>query len=299
TDCALLPLHDALPIYALRAAIIAEERVVLAVLREVTDLLRPAQEAIAALHEMCVALDTLHARASWAADCNAEVPQQTGIGGRLALQGARHPLLLARGIDVVPFDLVMDETERTLLISGPNTGGKTVLLKTVALAVLLVQSGVVPPLGPDSAVPHLTSLFVDIGDHQSIAADLSTFSAHVAELRKILDTADAGALVILDEVGSGTDPAEGGALAMAVLEELTTRRTLTIATTHLGALKSLAGRIPGVVNGSLQFEAATLSPTYRFTKGIPGRSYGLAIARRLGVDSSVLEAAEAHVPEVE
>src|SRR5690606_2689776 len=161
---------------ALRAAIIAEERVVLAVLREVTDLLRPAQEAIAALHEMCVALDTLHARASWAADCNAEVPQQTGIGGRLALQGARHPLLLARGIDVVPFDLVMDETERTLLISGPNTGGKTVLLKTVALAVLLVQSGVVPPLGPDSAVPHLTSLFVDIGDHQSIAADLSTFS---------------------------------------------------------------------------------------------------------------------------
>jgi DNA mismatch repair protein MutS2 len=284
---------------ALRAAIIAEERAILAVLRELTDLLRPAQEAIAALHEMCVVLDTLHARANWANDCDAEVPEQTGIGGRLALQGARHPLLLARGIDVVPFDLVMDETERTLLISGPNTGGKTVLLKTVALAVLLVQSGVVPPLGRDSAVPHLTSLFVDIGDHQSIAADLSTFSAHVAELRKILDTADAGALVILDEVGSGTDPAEGGALAMAVLEELTRRRTLTIATTHLGALKSLAGRVPGVVNGSLQFEAATLSPTYRFTKGIPGRSYGLAIARRLGVDQSVLELAEAHVPEME
>lgn len=284
---------------ALRAAIIAEERAVLAVLRDVTGLLRPAHWSIAALHEMCVALDTLHARATWANDCDAEVPQQTGVGGRLALHGARHPLLLARGIDVVPFDLVMDESERTLLISGPNTGGKTVLLKTVALAVLLVQSGIVPPLGAESAVPHLTSLFVDIGDHQSIAADLSTFSAHVAELRKILDTADAGALVILDEVGSGTDPAEGGALAMAVLEELTTRRTLTIATTHLGALKSLAGRIPGVVNGSLQFEAATLSPTYRFTKGIPGRSYGLAIARRLGVDSSVLEAAEAHVPEVE
>lgn len=284
---------------ALRSAIVAEEREILLVLRELTDLLRPTRQALAALHEMAVAVDTLAARSAWAFDIAGEVPAITDRGGALKLVAARHPLLLARGIDAVPFDLEMDATERTLLISGPNTGGKTVLLKAAGLAILLAQSGVVPPVASGSTVPIVTAVFVDIGDHQSLAADLSTFSAHVAELRRILDGADDGALIILDEVGSGTDPAEGGALAMAVLEELTRRGALTLATTHLGALKSLAGRVPGVVNGSLQFDAATLSPTYRFTKGIPGRSYGIAIARRLGVDWAVLAAAEAHVPEAE
>ncbi|HEY8062661.1 MAG TPA: Smr/MutS family protein, partial [Gemmatimonadales bacterium] len=148
-------------------------------------------------------------------------------------------------------------------------------------------------------LPMMRRMFVDIGDHQSLAADLSTFSAHVATLRRVLDAADDATLILLDEIGSGTDPAEGGALAMAVLETLTERRAFTLATTHLGALKTLATRIGGVVNGSLHFDAATLSPTYRFTKGIPGRSYGLAIARRLGVDRDVLAAAEALVPDAE
>jgi DNA mismatch repair protein MutS2 len=284
---------------ALRSAFVAEEREVLLVLRELTELLRPARRELVALHEMSVTVDTLVARASWGFDVAGEVPEITGRGGDLRLVNARHPLLLARGIDAIPFDLHMPRAERTLLISGPNTGGKTVLLKAAALAILLAQSGVVPPVALGSSMPIVTAVFVDIGDHQSLAADLSTFSAHVAELRRILDSADGGSLVVLDEVGSGTDPAEGGALAMAVLEELTRRGALTLATTHLGALKSLAERVPGVVNGSLQFDAATLSPTYRFTKGIPGRSYGLAIARRLGVDAAVLAAAEAHVPEAE
>lgn len=284
---------------ALRSAIVAEEREVLLVLRELTELLRPVRRELAALHEMSVTVDTLAARSAWGHDVAGEIPEITGRGGALKLLGARHPLLLARGIAAVPFDLDMNPGERTLLISGPNTGGKTVLLKATALAILLAQSGIVPPVAMGSSVPIVTAVFVDIGDHQSLAADLSTFSAHVAELRRILHGADSGALIVLDEVGSGTDPAEGGALAMAVLEELTRRGALTLATTHLGALKSLAGRVPGVVNGSLQFDAATLSPTYRFTKGIPGRSYGIAIARRLGVDPAVLAAAEAHVPEAE
>ena len=284
---------------ALRSAIVAEEREVLLVLRELTELLRPVRRELAALHEMSVTVDTLAARSAWSFDVAGEVPQITGQGGAMRILGARHPLLLARGIDAVPFDLDMNQFERTLLISGPNTGGKTVLLKAAALAILLAQSGIVPPIAQGSSLPIVTQVFVDIGDHQSLAADLSTFSAHVAELRRILDGADGGALIVLDEVGSGTDPAEGGALAMAVLEELTRRGALTLATTHLGALKSLAGRVPGVVNGSLQFDAATLSPTYRFTKGIPGRSYGIAIARRLGVDPAVLAAAESHVPEAE
>ncbi len=284
---------------AMRAAVIDEERETLKVLRDLTELLRPARPAIAALHAMAVDVDGISARATWALVSAGEVPLMHDAGGALALRDARHPLLLARGTSVVPFDLVLDPGERTLLISGPNTGGKTVLLKATALMLALAQSGIVPPVGAGTELPVVHQMFVDIGDHQSLADDLSTFAAHVVELRRILDGADASTLVVLDEVGSGTDPAEGGALAMAVLETLTRRGVLTLATTHLGALKTLASRTPGVVNGSLQFDAATLSPTYRFTKGIPGRSYGIAIARRLGVDPNVVAAAEALVPEAE
>src|SRR6266536_2327925 len=150
-----------------------------------------------------------------------------------------------------------------------------------------------------SSFPVFTAVFADIGDRQSIAASLSTFSAHVAVLRSILDGAGPGSLVLLDEIGSGTDPAEGGALAAATLKTLTRRRAITLATTHLGALKQLAAETVGIVNASLQFEAVTLTPTYRLLKGVPGRSYGLAIARRLGVAEEVLAEAERGVPDAE
>jgi DNA mismatch repair protein MutS2 len=284
---------------ALRSAVVAEERAVLAVLRDLTQRLRPIEPLLAAHHDCCVAIDSLVARARWAYNANASVPTIHPAGGALRLNVARHPLLIAKGIVAVPFDLTLDAGEHTLLISGPNTGGKTVLLKTVGLAIALAQSGLVPPVGPDSIIPMIDRLFVDIGDHQSLAADLSTFAAHVASVRQILDYSERGTLVLLDEIGSGTDPAEGGALAAAVLESLTSRGALTLATTHLGALKLLATRVDGVVNGSLHFDAETLSPTFRFAKGIPGRSYGLAIARRLGVSSEVLRNAERLVPEAE
>ena len=200
---------------------------------------------------------------------------------------------------VVPFDLDMHADEFTILVSGPNTGGKTVLIKAVGLLTLLAQSGIVPPIGPHSSLPVFTEVFADIGDRQSIAASLSTFSAHVAALREILDRAGSGSLVLLDEIGSGTDPAEGGALAAATLKTLTRRRAITLATTHLGALKQLAAETVGIVNASLQFDAETLTPTYRLLKGVPGRSYGLAIARRLGVAEDVLAEAERGVPDAE
>jgi DNA mismatch repair protein MutS2 len=171
-----------------------------------------------------------------------------------------------------------------------------VLLKAVGLLAAMTQAGIVPPVGSGTRLPIFTGFFTDIGDRQSIAADLSTFSAHVATLRRILDGADGGSLILLDELGSGTDPAEGAALAWAVLEALTRRGALTIATTHLGTLKTLASSVPGVVNGSLEFDPAGLSPTYRFTKGVPGRSYGLAIARRLGLDPALVDRATARVP---
>jgi DNA mismatch repair protein MutS2 len=223
---------------------------------------------------------------------NGFVPE---IGGHLKIRSGRHPLLE----HPVPFDLELYPDEFTILVSGPNTGGKTVLIKAVGLLALLAQSGIVPPIGPHSSLPVFTEVFADIGDRQSIAASLSTFSAHVAALREILDGAGPGSLVLLDEIGSGTDPAEGGALAAATLKTLTRRRAITLATTHLGALKQLAAETVGIVNASLQFDAETLTPTYRLLKGVPGRSYGLAIARRLGVAEDVLAEAERGVPDAD
>ncbi len=311
---------------ALRAAEVDEQREVLQVLRDLTELLRPHRDAIAAAWEMCVAFDDLCARARYAVEVNGFAP---AIGtGPLEIRNGRHPLLASPpnplsagrrggtmerghvpplhdvergtgGEAVVPFDLVLAPDECTVLVSGPNTGGKTVLIKAVGLLCLMAQSGIIPPLGPQSTLPIFTGVFADIGDRQSIAASLSTFSAHVAVLRDILEHAGAGSLVLLDEIGSGTDPAEGGALATAVLQTLTRRRAVTLATTHLGALKQLAAETVGIVNASLQFDGETLTPTYRLLKGVPGRSYGLAIARRLGIAGDVLEIAERVMPKVE
>ena len=278
---------------ALRAAELDEQREVLQVLRDLTELLRPHRDAIGAAWEMCVAFDDLCARARYAVEVNGFAP---AIGtGPLEIRNGRHPLLVG-GEVVVPFDLVLAPDECTVLVSGPNTGGKTVLIKAVGLLCLMAQSGIIPPLGPQSTLPIFTGVFADIGDRQSIAASLSTFSAHVAVLRDILEHAGAGSLVLLDEIGSGTDPAEGGALATAVLQTLTRRRAVTLATTHLGALKQLAAETVGIVNASLQFDGETLTPTYRLLKGVPGRSYGLAIARRLGIAGDVLEIAERAMP---
>jgi DNA mismatch repair protein MutS2 len=284
---------------ALREAQVAEQRETLRVLRELTDLLRPSLPALRATFELVVAVDDLVARAQYAHACDAQVPVVNRAPAALVIRNGRHPLLLAAGTAVVPFDLELAPGEHTLLVSGPNTGGKTVLLKGTALMAALAQSGVVPPLGAGSCLPAFTRYFADIGDRQSIAASLSTFSAHVQALAAILTEADEASLVLLDEVGGGTDPAEGAALAAAVLAALTARGATTLATTHLGALKDLATHTAGVVNGSLEFDGTTLAPSYRFRKGIPGRSWGLAIARRLGIPEAVLGDAEARVPAVE
>ncbi|HEX9704847.1 MAG TPA: Smr/MutS family protein [Gemmatimonadales bacterium] len=282
----------------LRSREAAAQREVLRVLRELTELLRPQRDAIAAAWDMCIAFDDLCARSRYAVEVNGFAPEMGD--GPLAIRLGRHPLLSSTsGGEVVAFDLELAPDEWTILVSGPNTGGKTVLIKAVGLLSLLAQSGIIPPLGSGSRLPVFHSVFADIGDRQSIAASLSTFSAHVAVLRDILTHARAGSLVLLDEIGSGTDPAEGAALAGAVLRALTRRHAVTLATTHLGALKQLATQTVGIVNASLQFDAETMTPTYRFLKGVPGRSYGLAIARRLGVDPAVTSEAERAVPDVE
>ncbi len=284
---------------ALREAEARAVREELKVLRDLSDLLRPFGVELRALHALCVTVDDLAARAKWAVEMDGHAPAVSGAPADLVIVHGRHPLLLAQAQEVVPFDLTLQGAERCILLSGPNTGGKSVLLKAVGLHVALAQSGIIPPVGPGSGLPVFSQLFADIGDRQSIAANLSTFSAHLARLRVILEAAEDTTLVLLDEVGSGTDPAEGAALAGASLQALTRRGAVTLATTHLGALKRLATVTPGIVNASLQFDAATLRPTYRLVKGVPGRSYGIAIARRLGLREDVLAEAEAQVPEAE
>ena len=277
-------------------ALEAEEREeVERILAELTESIRPLRDGMIASLEALVALDVLYARARFAEELGCSpadfVPAQEGF----SLRNARHPLLLARGGDVVPFDLEMAASERTLLLSGPNTGGKTVLLKAVGLISALAQSGIPAPVGAESRIPIFDDCFADIGDEQSIQASLSTFSAHLRNLGEILANATAESLVLIDELGSGTDPAEGAALGGAILDALTARGVFTIATTHLGALKLLATENSGVVNGSLQFDSVALAPTYRLIKGIPGRSYGLSIARRLHLPEDVLQRAEARI----
>ena len=277
----------------------AESAEVERVLRELTDELRPLHGTIAEALDALVELDSLYARARFAVEFRCAPAELGPPHDGCVIRDGRHPLLLAQGQPVVPFDLELLPGERTLLVSGPNTGGKTVLLKAIGLMSALVQAGVPVPVGPESRVAVFDDVFADVGDEQSIQASLSTFSAHVKNLAEILSAATSASLVLIDELGSGTDPLEGAALGGAILEELTRRRTLTVATTHLGALKELATEIDGVVNASLQFDPVELAPTYRLIKGVPGRSYGLSIARRLRLPEDVLARAEERVPKVE
>jgi DNA mismatch repair protein MutS2 len=275
---------------------IEEQREVDRVLRELTDGLRPHHAEMSGAYDALVALDSLYARARYAIDAQCAVVTFCAPAEGLAIVDGRHPLLLARGVPVVPFDLTLAPAERTMLVSGPNTGGKTVLLKAIGLLAMMAQAGVPAPVGATSRLPVFDDVFADVGDEQSIEASLSTFSAHLKNLGEILRLASDGSLVLVDELGSGTDPSEGAALGGSILETLTRRGTLTIATTHLGQLKLLATEVEGVVNASLQFDAVQLAPTYRLLKGVPGRSYGLSIARRLALPEDVLQRAEARLP---
>ncbi|MHB1223137.1 MAG: endonuclease MutS2 [Gemmatimonadaceae bacterium] len=276
-----------------------ELREVERILAELTLRLRPHREALADTLDALVELDSLYGRARFGREFECGAVELCRPHDGFDIRRGRHPLLVAQGVPVVSFDLAMLADERTLLVSGPNTGGKTVLLKAIGLISALTQSGVPAPVAEGSRIALFDDFFADVGDEQSIQASLSTFSAHIKNLAEILEASTSASLVLVDELGSGTDPMEGAALGGAILEELTRRRTTTIATTHLGALKELATEVPGVVNASLQFDSVALAPTYRLIKGIPGRSYGLSIARRLALPERVLVRAEERVPQTE
>ena len=262
------------------------------------------QRTIAAATE----IDVLQARARLSMLVDGIEPALAS-DGRLELRAARHPLLLpalrrhlgdaagedaSPGRDPVPVDVLLIPPVSVLVITGPNTGGKTVALKTAGLLMLMAQAGLLIPAAEGSQIPVLRSLFADIGDEQSIAQSLSTFSGHIANIVAMDRSLELPALVLLDEAGAGTDPVEGGALAMSIIEHFRTRGALVIATTHYDALKSYASTTAGVTPAGFGFDAHTFAPTYRLNYGSPGSSLAFEMAHRLGLPPSILERARAH-----
>jgi DNA mismatch repair protein MutS2 len=225
---------------------------------------------------------------------------------RLSLRQARHPLLVRlqkeaarRGEqrEVVPVDIRLGEDFDMLVVTGPNTGGKTVALKTVGLICAMAQAGLPIPAGPGSAVPVYREILIDIGDEQSLQQSLSTFSAHLSRMLLILKQAGPATLVLIDELGAGTDPDEGAAIGQAIVEELIRRRCSAVVTTHLGVLKSVAYRESRAENACVDFDVKTLQPTYRLLIGEPGNSNAINIASRLGLPPEVIEAARRYLSE--
>lgn len=271
----------------------AERREVARILRELTDDIRRHRDAIRDNQQVLATFDLLQAKARLAILLEAAVPHLSE-DGVLDVRKARNPVLQLHfmeepdGRAVVPLTLTLGKDYRTLVITGPNAGGKSVAMKTVGLLVLMLAHGLPVPADPASRFSLFDRLLVDIGDQQSIEEDLSTFSSHVTHLRHMVAEADERTLVLIDEAGTGTDPAEGGGLAQAVLERLTEAGARTLVTTHHGALKVFAHEHPHVENGSMQFDQQTLSPTYVFQAGVPGSSYAFEIARRIGLDDAIL-----------
>src|ERR1700730_4433151 len=249
----------------------------------------PLSHGAATIAEM----DALSARGRFAREFDACIPEFADEA-MIALDAARHPVLEStlrpQGRSVVPLSLTLGKGDTVLVISGPNTGGKTVALKTVGLAVLAAQSGI-PVAAQAARLGIFDRVLADIGDEQSIAADLSTFSAHVLNLKAILGILTPRSLVLLDEMGTGTAPEEGAALAVALLEEFRKKNCIVLATTHHDRLKTYASTKPGVVNAAVEFDDVNRRPTYRLMVGVPGGSSGIAIAQRLGLASSIIERA--------
>ena len=269
-----------------------EQREVARILRELTELLRTNGPQIQALVAAIGRLDLLFAKAEFASDFDCVIPRfSPERDRRLVLRDARHPLLQdvlrRQKKPILPISLALDEKQRTLLISGPNTGGKTVSMKTVGLLALMAQAAL-PVTAAEAEFPVFEQVLAEIGDQQSIQESLSSFSGHIARVREMLETVTPQSLVLLDELGRATDPEEGGPLGVAILESFRAHGAFTFASTHLLALKIFGATTEGVVNASMGFNEKTLQPTYVLQLGAPGKSAGLDIASRLGLSEDLI-----------
>ncbi|WEK56278.1 MAG: endonuclease MutS2 [Candidatus Cohnella colombiensis] len=280
----------------LRELTIKEQNEVERILRQLSERTGECAELLTGDAEIIGQLDFIFAKASLAHAMQATLPTMNA-DGQLYLRRARHPLIDSKL--VVPIDLELGESYSAIIVTGPNTGGKTVSLKTIGLLSLMAMSGLFVPADDGSRLCVFDGVYADIGDEQSIEQSLSTFSSHMTNLISMLNEVTSRSLVLLDELGAGTDPAEGSALAIAILEHLQRIGCRMIATTHYSELKAYAYNREGITNASMEFDIATLRPTYRLLVGVPGRSNAFAIAERLGLPISIIEHARGEVSEDE
>ncbi len=274
-----------------------EANEVVKVLFEITEELRYEREALGTMADVIGQVDFIAAKARLALDQNAVEPT-INESGRMHLQDARHPLLeanlRAQGLSIIPLTLSLDDKQRVMVISGPNAGGKTVVLKTAGLLALMAQAGLHVP-AKTADLPIFEQVYADIGDNQSLTANLSTFTAHLANIRAISESLMAPALILLDEVGTGTDPEEGSALGVAMVDYFRERGAHVIVTTHYSGLKVYATNTAGVVTASVEFDEKTLKPTFHLLTGLAGSSSGIEIARRFGLPQAITDRAAARV----
>ena len=273
----------------------AERREIERLLREVTKRIGESSQQLKASFEIVAYVDSVFAKANYSLEVIGAFPQ-IDIKKALRINDARHPILLKKfGKDkTVPLNVSV-EKNNVILITGPNAGGKTVVLKTIGLLALMVHSGIHIPASPDCNFHYFENVLLDIGDAQSIEDDLSTFSSHLSNINMILNSAGSNSLVLLDEIGTGTDPAEGSALAAAVLIKLRDERATVFATTHHGSLKMIANDLSGFENAAMEFDTQNLKPTYLFKQGIPGSSYAFEVARRIGFDNEFFNTAKQYL----
>lgn len=262
------------------------------ILYELSSQLGGCADSIQGSYEAIVELDLYFAKSRMADAMHATVPK-INEEGTVELKKARHPLLDKE--QVVPIDVRLGKEFDTLVVTGPNTGGKTVAVKTLGLLIMMAQCGLMLPVADGSTVPVYEKVLVDIGDEQSIEQSLSTFSAHMTNIIRILEEANENSLVLLDELGAGTDPVEGAALAVAIIERLRKKKAQVVATTHYAEIKMFALNTPGVENASCEFDVSTLRPTYRLLIGVPGRSNAFAISERLGLSHDIIEYAKSNI----
>lgn len=265
------------------------------ILRQLTAWIRSDADRLQEQFTALVALDLLNCIALFADELQAEVPVITETG-RLVVRSGRHPQLMImqkerNGGTVVPLDISLGGDAGVMIITGPNTGGKTIAIKTVGLLLLMALTGIPVPASADSTFPLVRDVLVDIGDEQSIDQSLSTFSSHITRIARILEVADANTLILMDELGTGTEPAQGAAIACAVLTELQSKGALVVATTHLTDIVGFVYKTTGMLNAAMEFDSDTLTPLYRLSVGEPGQSHALEIARRCGLPARVVDAA--------
>ena len=272
----------------LKTLMLKEEAEIAAILSDFSMRVAGCADSIKNNQKLLAELDLINAKGKLSVDMGAFEPHLNDEG-YIDIRRGRHPLIDKE--KVVPIDVSIGKGFRTLLITGPNTGGKTITLKTIGLFVLMTMSGLHVPCSEESSIPVLNEVFADIGDEQSIEQSLSTFSAHMKNICEIVERADENSLVLLDELGAGTDPAEGAALGIALLEKISSSGALTAATTHYTELKKYALSTGGVENASMEFDVDTLSPTYHLRMGLPGRSNAFEISRKLGLEEGVIKRA--------